>query len=1013
MIPLRTWLRAWLRPDRAPARRPSPRPAVELLEDRRLLSTTAADYTAWRAQRYTLSDQLTAATAPPVAQTLAASTQPVNNSFGADIGLDKAFATYPYRGTGYTVAVLDTGIDYTHADLGGGWGKRVVGGYDFVNKDADPMDDNGHGTHVAGIIGASSATYSGVAPDVHFVALKVLDSTGSGSFGDIEDALRWVIDHQAQYNIVAVNLSLGASNYTTNPYTFLDDEFTSLKTEGVFVAVAAGNDFYSVNSQPGLAYPAISPQVVSVGAVWDGSFGQVAWASGARDYTTAPDRVASFSQRSGALSIMAPGAIIHSTYLGGGYQDMAGTSMATPVVAGAAVLLHQALDAKHLAANRDTILSLMRSTGVTVNDGDDEDDNVTNTGLNFKRLDLNAALNAVGPVGNVAPALDPVPDQTLRAGRSLTVPLSAFDANGDPLTFAAVVLGTSSSTLAAQLRQQYGLVYAGSYYTNSYGANEKWIKGSGDVWFCLMPTGDLRRWAGSMAETLKPANLIATLGVAYYTDPTLLLNAQAGTAGPLTARMVGSQLVLSAPVGTTGTFQVQVTASDGKLAASRTLTVRVVANSAPVIAAIANQTVLSGRTLGLAIPATDADADTLQYTARIVDNPALATLTLVGNKLSLKPNIGKLGQLTVEVTASDGLATATRRFTVDIRGDWTTQAAGDLNADGKEDLFSFNSGDGTWWVNVSTGAGFTLQLLYGMGIYGHWTQNVVGDFNGDGRTDVASFNANSGTWYVGLSTGTGVTVASWAANWSRSDAWLSVQVGDFTGDGKADIAAFHASGQWWIATSSGAAFATTLWAGNWSGGRVWQFFVGDFNGDGKKDIAAFYTGGEWWVAQSNGSRFTTVRWDDHWSAGSVWEFHVGDFNNDGKDDVAAFHTSGEWWVAESTGRAFATSRWAYNWSKAGVWTFVPGDFNGDGKADLGAFYTGGEWWLAQSTGGGFATARWGTAWAPRDTWVAFLAGDFDGDGKTDIASLSTDGQWWLAKSTGASFQAALWSAAKM
>src|SRR5205807_3241141 len=183
---------------------------------------------------------------------------------GPLIGLDRSFAGYPYRGDGYTVAVIDTGIDYTHAALGGGWGKRVVAGWDFVNNDADPIDDNGHGTHVAGIIGSSDATYTGIAPNVHFVALKVLDASGSGSFGAVEDALQWVIDHRAQFNIVAVNLSLGSGDYTSNPYTFLDTDLSSLTQQGVFIAVASGNNFYSFNSQQGLAYPAVDPYAVSV-----------------------------------------------------------------------------------------------------------------------------------------------------------------------------------------------------------------------------------------------------------------------------------------------------------------------------------------------------------------------------------------------------------------------------------------------------------------------------------------------------------------------------------------------------------------------------------------------------------------------------------------------------------------------------------------------------------------------------------------------------------------------------
>src|SRR5476649_1555328 len=124
-------LRTWFRGDRPFSRRPivNRRPRIELLEDR---LAPAGD-------------------------------------FRSVIGLGAAQTAYPYRGTGYTVAILDTGIDYNDADLGGGFGagKRVVAGYDFVNNDANPMDDNGHGTHLAGIIGSSNPNAPGIAPDVH------------------------------------------------------------------------------------------------------------------------------------------------------------------------------------------------------------------------------------------------------------------------------------------------------------------------------------------------------------------------------------------------------------------------------------------------------------------------------------------------------------------------------------------------------------------------------------------------------------------------------------------------------------------------------------------------------------------------------------------------------------------------------------------------------------------------------------------------------------------------------
>lgn len=313
------------------------------------------------------------------------------------IELQHVFDTTSYRGTGYSIAVLDTGVDYNHANLGGGWGNRVIAGYDFHNNDADPMDDHGHGTHVAGIIGSDHETYGGIAPDVNIIALKVLGSDGSGSFGAVEDALQWVLDNQETYNIVGVNMSLGAGNFTSNPYTFMDDEMSALVDAGVFIATSSGNSFYSYDSEQGLGSPAISDYSVSVGAVYDTSYGQVSWGSGATDYTTAADRITSFTQRSNLLDILAPGALLTSTYVGGGFATMGGTSMASPVIAGAVALLHQAAieTGQSELANQTSLLELMQDTGASIFDGDDEDDNVDNTGLTFSRLDIGAAIDAI------------------------------------------------------------------------------------------------------------------------------------------------------------------------------------------------------------------------------------------------------------------------------------------------------------------------------------------------------------------------------------------------------------------------------------------------------------------------------------------------------------------------------------------------------------------------------------------------------------------------------------------
>lgn len=659
------WMRFGRRRSNQPARRvPAPQARVRLgfdtLEDRLVPATLT--HSEWQAERFHIDD---VAVANDVTASASAG-QPVNQSFGSLIGLDRAFANYGYRGQGYSVAVIDTGIDYRHPDLGGGWGRRVVAGYDFVNNDNDPLDDNGHGTHVAGIIGSSSATYSGVAPNVNLIALKVLDSAGSGSFGDVEAALQWVVQHRSQYNIVAVNMSLGAGNYTSNPYGYLEDEFGALRAHGIFVAVASGNSFYSYSSQIGLAYPAVSPAVVSVGAVWAKDFGPVNWMSGARDFTTGPDRVTSFSQRSSGLDLVAPGALITSTYLNGAYQSMAGTSMAAPVVAGVAALLHQALDAQGSTANQDTILQLLQSSGVSVVDGDNENDNVGNSGLSFRRLDVAAALDRIPAGDGSTPVFTAVPDQNISPGGTRTVSLIAHDPNGDPLTFSAKIVGNADSNDNSlyELRRQLGLTYLGSYHFNSWGQNEKWLGGANDQYYCLFPNGELRRWAGTMSATLTAANLVATVSTACYADPSLLWNAQpSGTPG-VTLTLNGNQLTLQAAANYTGTFQVEAAVSDGSHNVTRTFRVTV-ANQAPVWTPIANQTMTRAdgqRTVTFQV--SDPEGDAMTVSAVATSSGAL--LSIQGKQLTINPPAGYVGGFTVQVTASDGSNSSTTSFNVEV-----------------------------------------------------------------------------------------------------------------------------------------------------------------------------------------------------------------------------------------------------------------------------------------------------------------------------------------------------------
>lgn len=214
-----------------------------------------------------------------------------------------------YTGSGINVAIIDTGIDYNHKDLAG----KYSGGIDYVNIDNDPMDDMGHGTHVAGTIAAikNDSGVVGVAPGVSLYAVKVLDSSGSGWISDIMAGIEWCTDKE---DIDVINMSLGG--YPT-PGSLLDLEFEavcdSALASGIIVVAAAGNE-----SLPYPSAPAIYDSVISVGATKDS------------------DRLASFSNR--GFDIAAPGVSILSTLPGNSYASWSGTSMACPHVVGTLAL---------------------------------------------------------------------------------------------------------------------------------------------------------------------------------------------------------------------------------------------------------------------------------------------------------------------------------------------------------------------------------------------------------------------------------------------------------------------------------------------------------------------------------------------------------------------------------------------------------------------------------------------------------------------------------------------------
>jgi subtilisin family serine protease len=222
-------------------------------------------------------------------------------------------------GTGAVVAVVDSGVMGAHPDLQG----RLRQGYDFVGNDSDPNDENGHGTHVSGIVAANTDNDVGVAsvaPGATILPVRVLDADGGGDSTTVAKGIDWAVDHGAQ----VINLSLGPDVPLAGSDPDFDATIDRALDRGVIVVAAAGN-----SGLPACDQPSGQGRLLCVGAVDKRRN---------RSY---------FSNFGSGLGLVAPGGSglpfqdedVLSTYDNGGYEEIAGTSQATPHVAGVAALL--------------------------------------------------------------------------------------------------------------------------------------------------------------------------------------------------------------------------------------------------------------------------------------------------------------------------------------------------------------------------------------------------------------------------------------------------------------------------------------------------------------------------------------------------------------------------------------------------------------------------------------------------------------------------------------------------
>ena len=204
------------------------------------------------------------------------------------------------------VGVIDTGISSSHPDLA----TNIKGGYNAINSRKSYNDDNGHGSHVAGIIAAinNSTGVVGAAPQTDLYAIKVLNAAGSGYLSDVIEGIDWAITRGIQ----VTNMSLGTSADVQS----MHDAVIRARNAGIVQVAAAGND-----ANKPVIYPAAYPEVIAISA------------------TDSTNTIASWSSRGPEVDLTAPGVSIYSTYKGTGYATLSGTSMASPHVAGAAALL--------------------------------------------------------------------------------------------------------------------------------------------------------------------------------------------------------------------------------------------------------------------------------------------------------------------------------------------------------------------------------------------------------------------------------------------------------------------------------------------------------------------------------------------------------------------------------------------------------------------------------------------------------------------------------------------------
>lgn len=517
------------------------------------------------------------------------------NAWGVEhIGVPAVHAA-GISGAGVRVAVIDTGIDYIHDDpddtpyvvdpefLG-----NYAGGYDFVNADADPYDDNGHGTHVAGILAAEKNGYlvSGVAPGVQLFALKILDANGEGDVSGLILALQWAVEHDMDI----VNMSLGTHEVSPALQTAVE----SAHAAGLLMVAASGNTVTVQELLYGcpVAYPGAYPQVL------------------ATTFTNGNNALTGYSCTGAEVDFASPGDQIFSPVPVGscmfcsdyGYAAQSGTSMASPHLAGTVALLLDAgiADAgtpgllddvrAQLCATADLGYGVQSGFGSTpIPPSDPRYAQYFGCGV----IDADGAVFGITPPppppppGNALPvAADDAATTAEDTAATIAVTANDTDADGDPLVVSAV--GAAAHGTAAIPDPPWGVRYtpnANFNGTDTFSYTVSDGNGGTDtatVTVTITPVNDAPQAANDTASTTQgnPTTIVVLANDIDADGDALAVGSMSDPPNGTVAANPDGTVIYTPDPGFTGSDAFAYTATDGT-ATSALATVTVTVSGTP------------------------------------------------------------------------------------------------------------------------------------------------------------------------------------------------------------------------------------------------------------------------------------------------------------------------------------------------------------------------------------------------------------------------------------------------